>query len=216
MSKTVIAGAITAAALAIGGGAFAATQFGSDADEQAILNDAAERLGVEPAELSTALEEAFAGRIDAAVAAGELPQEVADRIKERLEEGGLPLFGGPGHGPHGLMHRGPGLEAAASYLGLTEAELREALHDGQTLAEVATDQGKSVDGLRQAMVAEVTEHLNAADGRLTEEQKQQILEELPERIDALIQGELPPRGLGPGGPGWDHGPEDDEQQAETT
>lgn len=197
MSKTLIAGAVTAAALAIGGGAFAATQLGSDAEEQAILNDVASRLGVEPAELEAALEEAFAARIEEAVEAGRLTQEQADRMKERLEEGGLPFFGG-GPGPHGHMHVHGGLEAAASYLGLSEAELREALRDGQTLAEVAAEEGTTVDGLKQAMIDDATEHLNeaVADGRLTEEQKARILEELPERIDALIQGELPrpPRG----------------------
>ncbi|MGH7358376.1 MAG: hypothetical protein ACREJR_06140, partial [Candidatus Rokuibacteriota bacterium] len=132
-----------------------------------------------------------------------LTQERADRMKERLEEGGLPLFGG-GDAPRGHVVFHGRLEAAAAYLGLTQAGLREALHDGQTLAELATAQGKTVDGLKEAMVADATKHLDAAvaDGRLTEEQKQRILEELPERIDALIQGELPPppRGLGRGGP----------------
>lgn len=196
MSKTVIAGAVTAAALAVGGGV-AAAHLGSDADEQAILNDAAARLGVEPSELEAALQDAVAGRIDAAVAAGELPQERADRMKERLEEGGLPFFGGR-DGPHVHTRVVGGLDAAAAYLGLTRAELREALHDGQTLADLATARGKTVDGLKEAMVADATEHLTAAvaDGRLTEEQKQRILEHLPERIDALVRGELPrpPRG----------------------
>ncbi len=200
MSKTMIAGAVTAAALAVGGGAFAATQLGSDADEQAILNDAASRLGVEPAELSDALEAAFAARIDAAVAAGELTQEQGAEMKQRLQENGLPLFG-PRGGPHHGPGRGPGLEAAATYLGLTRDELHDALENGDTLAEVATKQGKSVDGLKQAMIADATEHLNAAvsDGRLTEEQKQQILEDLPERIDDIVNGTLPLRG-----PGHDH------------
>lgn len=210
MSKTFVAGAVAAAALAVGGGAVAATQFGSDADEQAILSDAAARLGVEPAELSTALEDAFAARIDAAVAAGDLTQEQADRMKARLAAGGLPLFGG-GHGLHGPMFGGAGLEAAASYLGLTEAALREALAGGQTLAELAGEQGKTVEGLKQAMIDAATADLEQAvtDGRLTEEQKQRILEDLPDRIDAIIQGELPLRGPGRG---W-HGPEAGETDA---
>jgi polyhydroxyalkanoate synthesis regulator phasin len=216
MSKTMIAGAVAAAALAVGGGAFAATQFGSDADEQAILSDAAKRLGVEPAELSAALEEAFAARIDAAVAAGNLTQEQADRMKERLEEGGLPLFGG-GHGHHGPMFGGPGLDAAASYLGLTEAELREALRGGQTLAELADEQGKTVDGLKQAMIDAATADIEraVADGKLTEEQKQRILEDLSQRIDAIVQGELPPRGPGHHGPFGD-GEDTPAAEAETT
>jgi hypothetical protein len=219
MSKTMIAGAVTAAALAIGGGAVAATQFGSDADEQAILNDAAGRLGVEPEELSAALEDAIAARIDAAVAAGELTQEQADRIKERLEQGGLPLFG-PGFGHHGPMgmHLRHGLDEAATYLGLSEEELRESLRSGETLAEIATGQGKTAEGLTQAMVDAATADLEqaVADGRLTEEQKQEILEDLPERIAAIVQGELPPRGPGRGWPGEDGGPPEGEPETETT
>jgi polyhydroxyalkanoate synthesis regulator phasin len=219
MSKTMIAGAVTAAALAIGGGAVAATQFGSDDDEQAILNDAAVRLGVEPEELSAALEDAIAARIDAAVAAGELTQEQADRIKERLEQGGLPLFG-PGFGPDGPMgmHVRHGLDAAATYLGLSEEELRESLRSGETLAEIATELDKTVEGLTQAMVDAATADLEqaVADGRLTEEQKQEILEDLPERIAAIVQGELPPRGPGRGWPGEDGGPPEGEPETETT
>jgi polyhydroxyalkanoate synthesis regulator phasin len=219
MSKTMIAGAVTAAALAIGGGAVAATQFGSDADEQAILNDAAGRLGVEPEELSAALEDAIAARIDAAVAAGELTQEQADRIKERLEQGGLPLFG-PGFGHHGPMgmHLRHGLDEAATYLGLSEEELRESLRSGETLAEIATGQGKTAEGLTQAMVDAATADLEqaVADGRLTEEQKQEILEDLPERIAAIVQGELPPRGPGRGWSGEDGGPPEGEAETETT
>ena len=48
--------------------------------------------------------------------------------------------GGPGHHGPGRMH---GLDAAAKYLGMTEAALRNALEGGKTLAQVAKDR-KSV------------------------------------------------------------------------
>jgi hypothetical protein len=201
--KKVIAGTVAAAALVGGGGAIAASQLGPDADEQAILNDAAERLGVEPSELSDALEQAYAARIDAAVAAGELTKEQGDALKERLAAGDLPLVGGPflghGHGFHGHHHLFGGLDSAASYLGLTEGELREQLEGGKTLAEIATAEGKSVDGLEQALLDEAKTALDAAvaDGRLTEAQAQEILADLPERIDDLVNGELQGK-VGPG------------------
>ncbi len=52
------------------------------------------------------------------------------------------------------MHGGGliGLDAAASYLGLSDEELRTELEDGSTLAEVAGEQDKSVDGLVTALV----------------------------------------------------------------
>jgi hypothetical protein len=192
-----IVGIVAVAALAGGGAAVAASQFGSEADEQAILNDAAKQLGVEPQELSDALEKAFEARIDEAVEAGRLTEEQGQRMKERLQEEGLPMFGhGHGHGPH----HGPGLDAAAAYLGLSEAELRAELEGGKTLAEIAADQGKSVEGLKDAMLADAEDHLEAAvaAGRITEAQKQEILSRLTERIDDVVNGTFP-------GPGHHHG-----------
>jgi hypothetical protein len=203
----IIAGAVAAAALVGGGSAIAASQIGSEADQQAILNDAAEQLGVEPSELSDALEDAYKARVDAAVAAGELTQEEGDALKERIDSGELPLLGFHRGGPHG--HHGPlhgNFDAAAAYLGLTEAELREQLEDGQTLAEIAEAEGKSVDGLEQALIDAAGEDIAAAveAGRLTQEQADEILAELPERIDDVVNGTFPP-----GGPGHHHGPGDD-------
>jgi hypothetical protein len=213
LRKQMIAGAVVVAALAGGGGAIAASQLGSDADEQAIIDDAAKRLGVEPSELSEALEQAYSARIDAAVAAGKLTQEQADALKERIQAGDVPLVGGPlfgHHGPgfgghHGL--RAGGLDAAASYLGLTGEELHDQLESGKTLAEVATAEGKSVDGLKQAMLDAAKQELDAAvgEGKLTEEQADQLLANLEERIDDLVNGTLP----GPGGNGpWHHEPDE--------
>ena len=101
-----------------------------------------------------------------------------------------------------------GLEAAATYLGLTRDELRERLESGDTLAEIASAEGKTVDGLVQAMVDSAEEDIAAAveAGRLTQEQGDEILADLPERLEDLVNGELP----GPGGPPghrWGAGPE---------
>ena len=74
---------------------------------------------------------------------------------------------------------------------MTEAELREALED-KTLAEIAKEKGKTVDGLVQALVAaeEKTIDEAVADGRLTEEQASGAQVELAERMEALVNGEL--------------------------
>ena len=54
------------------------------------------------------------------------------------------------------------LGAAATYLGLTEAELRTELESGKTLAQIAKAKGKSVDGLKKALAAETKKKLDAA------------------------------------------------------
>jgi hypothetical protein len=197
-----------AALLVVGGGgaAIAATGALSPREEsQAILGDAAEQLGVETNELSAALKQALKNRVDAAVEAGRLTEEQGEEMKARIDADEFPLFGlGPG-GPGHHFHFGHGaeLEAAASFLGMTEAELRTALEDGQTLAEVAEAEGKTVAGLVDAMVAAATEELEQAveDGRLTEAQKNSIVATLEERITDKVNGELGPgrgfRGFGP-------------------
>ncbi len=63
---------------------------------------------------------------------------------------------GRAHGaPDGLQH------AAAQYLGLTDAQLETQLRAGKSLAAVATAQGKTVAGLKAALVAQFSSTLDA-------------------------------------------------------
>jgi polyhydroxyalkanoate synthesis regulator phasin len=199
MRRKMIAGA--AAALAVGGAGagVAATKLTSSPSEEskAIVNDAAKSLGIEPSKLSAALKKAFEDRIDAAVAAGRLTKQQGDELKQRIESGDFPLFGPPafGHGfgaPHPFFH---GLDAAASYLSLTEDQLHSRLESGKTLAEIAKAQGKSVDGLKAALVKDAKSHLDAAvkAGRLSSAEEQRVLADLEQRIDDLVNGKLPDR-----------------------
>lgn len=197
------------ALLAGGGAAIAGTGvFSPEQEREAFLNDAAKELGVEPSELSAALKSALKKRVDAAVAAGRITKAEADRIKARIDAGEAPLFfgfGRPGfgHGPRGFgfgphmrhEHRGKAwLESAASYLGMTEANLRAALEDDKTLAQVAKDRGKSVDGLVQAMAAEKTKSIDQAveDGRLTKAERDDLVDGLKQRLTDLVNGRFPP------------------------
>jgi hypothetical protein len=210
LRNKVVLGAVAAAALVGGGSAIAAGQLGSDEEQKAILNDAAQELGVEPTALSQALEHAVEARIDAAVADGDLTQEQADALKQRLEAEGVGIVGfGPPDGFHGGPHMGihAGLDAAAAYLGLTEAELHDQLESGHTLAEIATEQGKTVDGLEQALIDAAKDDIAAAveAGRLTQAQADKIVADLPDRIDDVVNGTFPPGGPGRHGP-WDGGP----------
>ena len=190
-TRKLAVGAVAMAAAA-GGGALAANAATSEEESQALLNDVAQELGVEPQRLSDALRQAYENRIDEAVEAGDLSADEAAQLRERLRAGDVPLLRGL-HGPR--SHHGPhlmgGLDPAASYLGVTEAELRESLRDGDTLAEIAVEEGKPVDGLVDALVAEARERLDAAveAGRLTEARREQLAAELEERITALVNGE---------------------------
>lgn len=196
MKRKVVAGAVAGLAVAGGGGALAATQLGSPKEEsQAIVSDAANQLGVQPKALSDALKTAFENRIDAAVEAGRLTKEQGQTLKQRIESGGLPFFAGPPPGGHfGFGPFGEQLGAAASYFGVTESELQSELRDGKSLAQVAKNHDKSVDGLVQALVDNAKTKLDAAvkAGHLTQDEADAMLGDLKERISDLVNGRFPP------------------------
>lgn len=221
----VIAASVGALVLAIAVGAAgavaAARALDANEESQAVIDDAAADLGVEPNELSDALKQALKNRVDEAIEAGRLTEEQGAELKERIDSGETPLFfGGPGqrggfghHGGFGHPGHFGGLDAAATYLGLTDAELREQLQDGKTLAEIAEDEGKSADGLVDALVASAEAKIDEAveDGRLTDERATELKEGLEERTTDLVNGELRGRPFGrrgfqhggfPGGPGF--------------
>jgi hypothetical protein len=195
------------ALLAGGGAAIAGTGvFSPKQEREAFLDDAAKQLGVKPSELSAALKSALKKRVDAAVQAGRITKAEGDRIKARIDSGDGPLFYAPGfgRGPGGFRHHdrafhhgrpGAALDTAAAYLGLSEAKLRAALENGKTLAKVAKDQGKSVDGLVQAMLADKTKRLDQAvkDGRLPKAERDDLVAGLKERVTDLVNGRFPPR-----------------------
>jgi polyhydroxyalkanoate synthesis regulator phasin len=99
-------------------------------------------------------------------------------------------------GPPGGLHVRAGFfgPAVATYLGLSETELRSQLENGKTLAEIATAQGKSVDGLKAAILAEAKSHLDeaVAAGKLTSAQAEQLLADLKSHIDDLVNRTGPP------------------------
>jgi hypothetical protein len=160
-SRRTVAAAAAVAALAGGAGvAIAATDGGAGPGDErlAFLASVASELGIEPAALEDAFQAVALGRLDAAVADGRIPEERADAIRERIEEGLPPLHGphhGPGHGAGGVLG-----EAAATYLGLEPEELRERLRDGDSLADIARAEGKSVEGLEEALLAQAKERIH--------------------------------------------------------
>jgi hypothetical protein len=201
---TLVAAALVAVALGAAGAVAASRAFTADDERRAVLDDAADRLGVEPSELEDALQEALKARIDAAVDDGRLSEEQGAELKKRIDAGEMPFLWGLGKpGPGTFGHFGHfghfgALDTAADYLGLDESELRDRLWDGDTLAEIAKAEGKPVDGLVRALVADADERLDDAvsAGKLTRAQADELAEGLEERMTDLVHGELPKPGFG--------------------
>jgi polyhydroxyalkanoate synthesis regulator phasin len=154
---------------------------------------------------------------------GTITQAQADAVITALDDarpdrdGFGDRFGGGRGG-----HIGEGLEVVAEELGLTTDEIRTALADGQSLADLAAANGSSADALVAVLVAEATAHLDehVADGDITQAEADERLAEMTERITAMVNGEMPtfegrgpgsggPGGRGPGGFGGHHGPMSD-------
>ncbi len=120
------------------------------------------------------------------IADGTITQAQADAVTSALQEarpegrpGGRGMGRGMGHG-----RIGHGIEAAATALGVTSDELRTALRDGQTIAEVAAEKGVDVQTVIDAMAAEVKTHLDeeVAAGERTQEEADAKLADAIERI----------------------------------
>lgn len=215
-NKLVIGSAALAAA-ALAGGAYAATQSGAGS-RQAFTNDVAHRLHVSPDQLRAAVKAAMIDRLNQAVKEGRLTQAEANRIEQRINQGHLPLFFGHREGFARHLRRGP-LKAAASYLGLSEAQLFDQLRSGKSLADVAKAQGKTTAGLEQAMTTEFKARLDRAvsNGRITKAQEQKIVDRFQSRLDEMVNRTPPkfgsrrhlhaiPGGPPPGMPGSFEGP----------
>jgi transposase-like protein len=151
----------------------------------------AEANGVDVQTVIDAMVAAATERLEAAIT------ELPDRIAEVVEREGLPDRGpgGPGHG-----HFGAGLDVAAEAIGIESEALRTALRDGSTIAEVAEANDVEVPTVIGALVAASETRIDEAvsNGRLTEDQAAEIKANLPDRIEAMVNGERPLGGPGGG------------------
>jgi hypothetical protein len=135
------------------------------------------------------------------VDAGTITQAQLDAVSQALQDAG-PMWGGGHGGPRGDHGRGPGrfggrlsLTTAAETIGIPADELRAALEDGQTLAEVATANGVEPQAVIDALVADVTTRLDeaVADGRIDQADADARLAELTERITTAVEEGFPAR-----------------------
>lgn len=209
--RRVIAAGIAALALfgLVLGGTVLAQSGGEDSIASSLretfLNRLAENLGIGREELDSAIQQSAEQAIDEAVANGQLTEEQGAALKERIAQGHLPLVFAKPHrfGPWPVAC--VALDTVADTLGMSVADLRAELQSGKTLSEIIAEHGKTVDDVVNALVAEAQAKLEqaVADGRLTQEEADEILSTLPDRLRQMIEeNRLPGRGWHrPGGPG---------------
>jgi len=169
------------------------------------LDKLASNLGVTREKLNQAIDDAANATVDDALANGDITQQRADKLKERIANGDgfAPFFGpGPGgHGPgrgHGFFFQGDLFKTAADKLGMSEQDLMTELRDGKSLADVAGEKNVSVDDLKAAILAAAKSDLDqkVTDGDITQDKADQIYSTISDHIDDMINGVGP----FPGGP----------------
>ena len=170
MSTRTVLGALAASAMLLGGGGAAVAASGD-----------------RPA--GARCEARLLARIDAAEKAGRISSELAERLRQRVSEGRVCTR---------LHHRVARiathsmLKAAADFLGLDREDLREQL-PGNSLAGLATKQGKSVAALEAAMLAPAKERLAkaVANGKISQARADAVLDRLENLADRLAAKEFP-------------------------
>lgn len=167
------------------------------------LDDLAKRIGVDRDKLDDALRDQALAEIDWARSAGFLSEEEANERKEAIEDGGGRRHFGFGPGKLGGFAFGLGFgklggfgaaehAAAAQLLGLTVTQLGNELEE-KTLAQVASDKGKSVDELKAKLRDARKEALDdaVADEDLTQQQADALLKRYDEDLDDVVNGRSP-------------------------
>jgi hypothetical protein len=189
------------------------------------LDTLASELGTDRDGLVAAGRTAALAAVDAAVAAGDLTEEQAAAVRERIEAYDGSGCGFLGHGigfgrgfAHGFGHGwgrgflgGDVFEAAAEALGIESSELIGQLRDAGSLEALADDLGVSYDTVTASVLEAVQADLDAAVAEgLSQERADAALERITTWLDngGEVGGFRGHHRIGP----W--GDTDDEQDAE--
>jgi len=190
-SRTAVAVIAGVAAVLVGTGSALAHRGGAD-DRGDRCNERFQRIaearGLTVTQLEARIEARLLARIDAALAAGRISSEQAARLRLLIQSGN-PCSGARHAVRHGIRRM---MGSAADYLDLTRAELRAQL-TGNSLAALAQKQGKTVAGLKAAMLAPARARLAraVAAGRITQAQASERLARLENLVDSLIAKTFP-------------------------
>jgi citrate lyase alpha subunit len=106
------------------------------------------------------------------------------------------MGGGWGWGMRGFSL----VDATAEATGLTVDEVIAALQEGQTFAQIAEAQGVDPQAIADAFLADREAALAEAvnEGRLTQEQADQMLEQMAEHVSEHLEQPWTPRSFGGG------------------
>lgn len=184
----------------LGALAVASAQDGSGGDAGfsfagTFLDKLAQRLGISRDDLVQAMRDAANQTVDEAVQQGRITQDQAQRLRDRIaqKEPGFPWGGHRGRWGLKVAH-GVVLQSAAQVLGLSSDDLRAELRQGKSLAQVAQEKGIGVDDFKSRLLSQVDQQLGqlVQQGRLTQQQADQLKQSIHNNIDAIVNAQGKP------------------------
>jgi hypothetical protein len=136
--------------------------------------------------------------IDAMVGADR--QRIEDFVNNPLHKpgNGAPAFKGgngkgPGRGPGAAFGIGAEIDSVAKILGVSSDDLKTALRDGKSIADIAKSKNVDVNTVINKLADDATKRVNDAvtSGKLTKEQAAKITDSLKQHITAFVNGPGP-------------------------
>ena len=149
----------------------------------------ASELGVSVEAVQDAFKASALDMLDEAVEAGKVDPDKAVQLRERIEEGNGCWHPHPRASQPGVwLVKGLVVHAATETLDMTPRELVGELRACQSLTQVAETQGVERDDLKTGILSDAEKHLEqaAANGRITEERADEVLQKLTDSIDEIV------------------------------
>jgi len=191
--RHLLIGALVALPILVGGGvaAFAASGGTSGTSPAAtFISDVASRLGISTSTLESAVQQARLDQVQQMESQGKLTAAQAAKMEAAIKSGKLGAGFGRMHRGGRMMAGGPAaIQAAATYLGLTQQQIASDLQAGKSLSDIASSlSGKTVAGLTAAITAALQQQIQQAvtDGRLTQQQATSREQNLQTDVQRLV------------------------------
>jgi len=171
-----------------------------EALQAAFLKNFAARLGVDEAKFNSAFSQAVGDTLDQAVKDGQIPAELATKLKTAAQNGPKGLLvivdllkpgGGPVEkfpGQNDLMDHA--IQAAMTVLGLKSEDFKKGIDNNKSIVELAAQQHVDLQKVKDAVLNSIKTDLDALvkSGKLTQAQADEYYRDSPAWFDKLANG----------------------------
>jgi hypothetical protein len=160
------------------------------------LANVAGKLNVSVDQLKSAISGAEKDGVNARVSSGQLTQAQADKLIQRIDQGGPALL------PRILAARRavPAIAehvvaVVATQTGLTPQQVRDQVRGGKSLAQIGQEHGKTVPQLEAAITADFKTRLDqaVAKGTITADQESNLLSRATSGLDKVLNHQPKPK-----------------------